>query len=129
MSTICLNMIVKNEASIIVDTLTNILANIRIDYWIIADTGSVDGTQDIIQAFFQQRGIPGELLHHLWKIFGHNRELALQAAIEKAEQGDATGITELALVMSHPYDEQTEYQSYAALPPVWAAGICVSCSS
>ena len=73
MSTICLNMIVKNEASIIVDTLNNILAHIRIDYWVIADTGSDDGTQDIIQAFFQQHGIPGELLQHEWKNFGHNR--------------------------------------------------------
>ena len=66
MSTICLNMIVKNEASIIVDTLTNILANIHIDYWVIADTGSDDGTQSVIQTFFQQRGIPGELLQHEW---------------------------------------------------------------
>ena len=85
MSTICLNMIVKNEASIIVDTLNNILAHIRIDYWVIADTGSDDGTQDIIQAFFQQHGIPGELLQHEWKNFGHNRELALQAAQGKSD--------------------------------------------
>ena len=57
------------------------------------------------------------------------RQYLLQDAIAKAEQGDASGITELAQVMSHPYDEQVEYQSYAALPPDWAAGICVSCSS
>ena len=57
------------------------------------------------------------------------RQYLLQAAIAQAEQGDASGITELAFVMSHPYDEQTEYQAYAALPPDWAAGICVSCSS
>ena len=85
MSTICLNMIVKNEASIIVDTLTNILANIHIDYWVIADTGSDDGTQSVIQTFFQQRGIPGELLQHEWKNFGHNRELALQGAQGKTD--------------------------------------------
>ena len=85
MSTICLNMIVKNEASIIVDTLTNILDNIHIDYWVIADTGSDDGTQSVIQTFFQQRGIPGELLQHEWKNFGHNRELALQGAQGKTD--------------------------------------------
>ena len=57
------------------------------------------------------------------------RQYLLQAAIEQAQQGDASGVQELAQVMSHPYDEQPEYQAYAALPPDWAAGICVSCSS
>ena len=57
------------------------------------------------------------------------RQYLLQAAIEQAQQGDASGVQELAQVMSRPYDEQPEYQAYAALPPDWAAGICVSCSS
>ena len=38
MSTICLNMIVKNEAAIIAQTLDNILEHIPIDYWVIAIT-------------------------------------------------------------------------------------------
>ena len=37
--TICLNMIVKNESHIIESTLVNILENIKIDYWVISDTG------------------------------------------------------------------------------------------
>ena len=57
------------------------------------------------------------------------RQYLLQTAIEQAQQGDASGVQELAQVMSRPYDEQPEYQAYAALPPDWAAGICVSCSS
>lgn len=52
MSTICLNMIVKNEAAIIAQTLDNILEHIPIDYWVIADTGSTDDTVAIITDFF-----------------------------------------------------------------------------
>ena len=44
--TLCLNMIVKNEAHVI----ARCLASVRpiIDYWVIVDTGSTDGTQDAI---------------------------------------------------------------------------------
>lgn len=74
---ICLNMIVKNEAHIITETLNSILK--YIDYWIISDTGSTDGTQDLIKTFFASKNIPGELVQHEWKDFGHNRTLALEA--------------------------------------------------
>ena len=80
MSTICLNMIVKNESAIIADTLDNIIRHMPIDYWLIADTGSTDNTVEIITDFFAQRGITGKIVHHLWKDFGHNRQLALEAA-------------------------------------------------
>ena len=46
MSTICLSMIVKNETHIIHECLDSMWRNI--DYWIIVDTGSTDGTQDLI---------------------------------------------------------------------------------
>ena len=80
MSTICLNMIVKNEAAIIADTLDNILEHIPIDYWVIADTGSTDDTVAIITDFFYKRGIAGQIVQHAWQDFGHNRQLALDAA-------------------------------------------------
>ena len=38
--TICLNMIVKNEAAIIEETLANITDHIKLDYYVISDTGS-----------------------------------------------------------------------------------------
>lgn len=85
MATICLNMIVKDEAAIIADTLKNILDYMRIDYWVIADTGSSDDTMGIIQRFFAERGIAGELVQHPWKNFGHNRQLALEAARGKGD--------------------------------------------
>src|SRR5580704_11979684 len=56
---ICLNMIVKNEMA----NLQRCLAAVadQLDCWVIADTGSTDGTQDFIQAFFAERKLPGEL--------------------------------------------------------------------
>ena len=85
MTTICLNMIVKNEANIIAETLANVLAHIRIDYWVICDTGSSDDTMNIVQSFFDQRGIAGQLLQHPWKNFGQNRQWALEAAEGKTD--------------------------------------------
>mgnify|MGYP003640523750 CR=1 FL=1 len=83
--TICLNMIVKNESHIIASTLKNILEHIKIDYWVISDTGSTDDTVDIIQDFFKERWISGEIFHDDWKDFGHNRTKALEHAYDKSE--------------------------------------------
>src|SRR5580704_1601575 len=55
--TICLNMIVKNESRVIqrcLDSVKHI-----IDYWVIVDTGSTDGTQNVIKDFMKD--IPGDL--------------------------------------------------------------------
>ena len=77
---ICLNMIVKDEAPIIEDCLRNICDKLPIKYWAISDTGSTDGTQDIIKNFFEKEGIPGELHEDEWKNFAHNRSVALTYA-------------------------------------------------
>jgi glycosyltransferase involved in cell wall biosynthesis len=80
---ICLNMIVKNESKII----TRCLDSVKdiIDYWIISDTGSTDGTQQIISDYFAQHGIDGVLMEHEWKNFAHNRNLALNPALGKTD--------------------------------------------
>ena len=74
--TICLNMIVKDEK----DVICRCLASVKpvIDYWVIVDTGSSDGTQEIIRAFMKE--IPGELHERPWINFGHNRNEALELA-------------------------------------------------
>ena len=82
---ICLNMIVKDESHIIVDTLTKFLNKVSIDYWVISDTGSTDKTQEIIKTFFKEKGIPGELYEDKWENFAHNRTLALEHAHGKSE--------------------------------------------
>jgi glycosyltransferase involved in cell wall biosynthesis len=79
--TLC--MIVKNESHIIHECLESIYK--YIDYWVVSDTGSTDGTQDIIRKFFESKGIPGEIHQDEWKNFGHNRTLALNHCQGKAE--------------------------------------------
>lgn len=83
--TICLNMIVKNESKVIIDTLLNLTKYINFDYWVISDTGSTDGTQQMIEAFFWNKGIPGEIVSHEWQDFGYNRTKALEAAYNKTD--------------------------------------------
>ena len=84
-STICLNMIVKNESRVILDTLKNITKYITLNYWVISDTGSSDNTKEIIVSFFKELNIPGELVEHEWIDFGHNRSQALQCAFNKSD--------------------------------------------
>jgi len=81
--TITLCMIVKNESHIIHECLNSVYK--YLDYWVICDTGSTDGTQDIIKKFFEEKGIPGELHQHEWKGFGHNRTEAFRACEGKAD--------------------------------------------
>ena len=76
--TICLNMIVRNEAHIVREVLDCVAK--YIDYWVIVDTGSDDGTQDIIRAHTAELGIPGELHERTWQNFGVNRTQALDLA-------------------------------------------------
>jgi glycosyltransferase involved in cell wall biosynthesis len=76
--TINLCMIVKNESRVIERCLASVLP--LIDYWVIVDTGSTDGTQQKIKDFFDRNGIPGELHQSEWKDFGFNRSEALEFA-------------------------------------------------
>lgn len=80
---ICLVMIVKNESQVIKRCLDSVKD--YIDHWVICDTGSTDGTQEIIKDYFSKYKIPGKLLNHQWKNFGHNRTLAVQNAQDTAD--------------------------------------------
>src|ERR1700722_18328602 len=82
-STICLNMIVKNESKVIKRCLASLLP--IIDYWVIVDTGSTDETQQIIKDFMKENGVPGELYERQWIDFSHNRNEALNLARGKAD--------------------------------------------
>jgi glycosyltransferase involved in cell wall biosynthesis len=74
-------MIVKNENHVI----KNSLASVKdlIDYWVIVDTGSTDGTQEMIRDFMKD--IPGELHERPWVNFEVNRGQALELAKDKCD--------------------------------------------
>jgi glycosyltransferase involved in cell wall biosynthesis len=78
-------MIVKNESKLIRDTLANLCSYIVFDYWVICDTGSTDGTQQIILAFFEEKNLQGELYEDPWVDFSTNRNLALERAYQKTD--------------------------------------------
>lgn len=69
-------MIVKNEAHVIERCLRSVRPYIHA--WAISDTGSSDGTQDIIRRCMA--GIPGELIERPWLDFASNRNEALELA-------------------------------------------------
>lgn len=75
---ICLNLIVKDESHIIHELFASVAP--YIDYWVIVDTGSTDGTQDVIHRETAALDIPGELHERPWQDFGRNRSEALQLA-------------------------------------------------
>ncbi len=79
--TVGLCMIVKNEAHVIERCLASVKPIIH--HWVIVDTGSTDGTQDVIRAFMQD--VPGELHERPWKDFGSNRSEAMTLARNKAD--------------------------------------------
>lgn len=69
-------MIVKNEAAVIERCLASVKPHIHA--WAISDTGSSDGTQDIVRRFMS--GLPGQLIERPWVNFSTNRNEALELA-------------------------------------------------
>lgn len=101
--TICLNMIIKDESPVIRRCLESVKP--IIDYWVIVDTGSTDGTQEIVKEFMKD--IPGELHERPWKNFGHNRNEALSLAKGKGDY-----------VLIIDADETLDYKPGFTLPPL-----------
>ena len=81
MTTICLNMIVKNESRVIARCLRSVRH--LIDCYVIVDTGSTDDTKEIIER--ELEGVPGEVYDRPWVDFGHNRSEAIQLAAGRSE--------------------------------------------
>ena len=73
---ICLSMIVKNESAVIERCLRSVKPFVHA--WAISDTGSADGTQDIVRRFMHD--LPGELIERPWSDFATNRNHALELA-------------------------------------------------
>lgn len=77
-SRLCLNGIVRNERSNLVRMLRSVAPHISC--YAITDTGSTDGTPDLIKEFFEERNIPGYIHHTVFKDFEQARNFALDAA-------------------------------------------------
>ena len=82
-ASVCLVMIVKNESEVIKRCIDSIKD--YISYWVICDTGSTDGTQEIIKTTMEEYGIPGELHEHEWVDYGTNRTKSLELSKDKGD--------------------------------------------
>lgn len=100
---VCLNMIVKDESKVIERCLASTLP--MIDYWVIVDTGSSDGTQEVIRSYMKKMGVPGELHERPWVNFCHNRNEAYGLAKEKGDY-----------ILFLDADESFTYEEGFALP-------------
>jgi len=82
-ATVVLAMIVKNE----IHNMRRCLESVKdiINYWVICDTGSTDGTQKFIQDLMAEWGIPGELHERPWVDFSTNRTESLKLARSKGD--------------------------------------------
>lgn len=78
---VSLSMIVRNESAVIERCLRSVLP--YIDSWAISDTGSDDGTQEIVRRVLRDK--PGELIERPWVDFAHNRNEALALARRHGE--------------------------------------------
>lgn len=80
-----LTMIVRDEAATIAETLESVRPLIQ--GWAIVDTGSVDGTQDVVRECM--RGVPGKLVNQKWpESFSVARTWAWDIAEELVQSED-----------------------------------------
>jgi glycosyltransferase involved in cell wall biosynthesis len=75
-NSICLNMIVRDEALVVARCLRSVRP--RIDHWVIVDTGSTDHTEQVVRR--ELESVPGEYFHREWRNFGENRTEAIRLA-------------------------------------------------
>jgi tetratricopeptide (TPR) repeat protein len=81
--TIGLCMIVKNEAHVIVRCLDSVRR--LVDHVLIEDTGSTDGTQQIVRDWLVRENLPGAVIDEPWQDFAANRTSALAKLRDRRE--------------------------------------------
>lgn len=72
------------------------------------------------------RGQAMRALNPKYILRNHLAEIAIRRAVDARDYSE---IARLHALLAHPYDEQPEFDAYAAEPPDWASRIEVSCSS
>lgn len=83
---ICLNTIVRDEAQ----NLPRLFASLAgvVDCFVVSDTGSRDGTPELLAELSERHGIPGIVSSHPWTDFAANRNLALNDALDACARGE-----------------------------------------
>lgn len=76
--TLGLSIIVKDEEHVIERMLKTVYP--ILDYYTIVDTGSTDKTKEVIKKFFDDKGIPGQILDRPFDNFENSRNYAMQQA-------------------------------------------------
>jgi len=76
-------MIVKNEAHVIARCLDS--ARPLIDFVVVVDTGSTDGTPEVVSRYLAEKELPGEVVHEPWRDFAYNRNVAVRRLREHLE--------------------------------------------
>lgn len=100
MTTLGFVAIVKDEAAVINRCLDSVRP--LIDYVLIIDTGSSDGSQRVIADWLEKHGIAGQVLERPWRDFSHNRNEALEALRQ---------VTEVDYGLTIDADEYLVYES------------------
>lgn len=107
---LALVMMVRDEVRIIERCLQSVLP--YIDSWVVVDTGSVDGTPEVVSDLLA--GLPGQLAYRPWRDFGANRTemmrmargaadhlLLLDADMELEVAGEFPRLTRPAYMVRH----------------------------
>jgi len=97
-ATICLMVMAKNEAHVIERALASAIAHV--DAVVVTDTGSTDGTQEVVERFCKTQGIQPIIVNSPWRGWAESRqemfENAKQSGCEYAIQLDADDALEVA---------------------------------
>lgn len=80
---LCFATMCKDEEKVILDTLKSVYK--YIDYWIVLDTGSTDKTCEMIEDFFKEHNIPGELWVDEWRGFEDSKTLMFEHCYNKSD--------------------------------------------
>jgi glycosyltransferase involved in cell wall biosynthesis len=121
MTTIGLCMIVKNESKVITRCLDSVLP--LVDYVMIEDTGSTDGTQQLITGWLERAAMPGMVIEEPWRDFAYNRSHVL-VKLRELEQIDYALIIDADDLLVLPKDFDL-----AAFKAGMRDDLCMMCKS
>jgi uncharacterized protein YdiU (UPF0061 family) len=142
----------RTEDKALIDDLLKILADNRIDYTrffrALCDLDETAEVSPLRDEFLDREGFDHWAKRYAERLFAESsqreqrqqqmkqvnpkyilRNYLAQQAIEKAEAGDYSEIERLHKLLQHPFDEQPQFNHYAAAPPEWSGELEISCSS